>query len=161
MHAIRRVASGSPQALPNPIRMGNQPITRGQAPAHKHDGSRHAHDFTFRDQEITLLGARDEMYIQLDSDIGPVISGFPDRMAKGLIKEGGNHAAMDNAMDIAVLFFHQQPMQAAPINGFLPEGTNQCGEAILMPDKISPAIGGGVIGLLRDHGAGVTETGQG
>jgi hypothetical protein len=30
-----------------------------------------------------------------------------------------------------------------------------------MPDEISPAIGGGVIGLLRDHGAGVTETGQG
>ena len=155
MHAIRRVASGSPQALPHSISMGDQPITRRQPPAHENDGARHAHHFTFRDQEIALLGARDEMHIQLDRHIGAAIGGFPHGVAKGLIEEGGNHAAMDNAVDIAVLVFHQQPMQAAPIDGFLPEGPDQGGEAILMPDEICPAIGSGIIGLLRVYGAGV------
>jgi hypothetical protein len=68
---------------------------------------------------------------------------------------------MDNAMDIAVLFFHQQPMQASAIQGFLPERANQGGEAILMPNEIGPAIGTGVILGLRGHGAHVTQTGQG
>ena len=61
---------------------------------------------------------------------------------------------MNNAMDIAVLFFDQQAMQTPPIHGLLPEGADQGGEAILMPDKIGPAIGGGVIGCFRVHGRG-------
>jgi len=134
--------------------MRDQPITRRQSPAHEYDGTRDTHHLAFRHQEIALLGAGDEMHIQLYRDIRAAIRRFPHRMAKGLIQEGGNHATMDNAMDIAVLFFYQKSVQAAPIHGFLPEGTNQGGEAILMPDEIRPAIGGGVIGCFRVHGGG-------
>ena len=100
------------------------------------------------------------MHIQLNGNIRPAIRSFPDGMAKRLIQKGGNHAAMDNAMDIAVLFFHQQAMQAPPVHSFLPEGANQSGEAILMPDEIGPAIGSGVILGLRVHATGVTQSGQ-
>jgi hypothetical protein len=41
------------------------------------------------------------------------ISSFPNGMAKGLMQEGENHAAMDNAVDIAVLFFQQHPRISA------------------------------------------------
>ena len=134
--------------------MGDQPITRRQSPAHEYDGTRDTHHLAFRHQEIPLLGARDEMYIQLHRDIRAAIGGFPNGMAKGLIQKGGNHAAMDNAMDIAVFFFYQKSVQAPPIHGFLPEGADQGWEAILMPDEIRPAIGGGVIGCFRVHGGG-------
>ena len=64
------------------------------------------------------------MHIQLNGDIRPAIRGFPDSMPKRLVQKGGDHAAMHNAVDIAVLFFHQQPMQAPAIHGFVPEGAN-------------------------------------
>jgi len=134
--------------------MRDQPITRRQLPAHENDGTRDTHHLSFRHQEISLLGAGDEMHIQLHRHIGAAIRCFPHRMAKGLIQEGRNHAAMDNTVDIAVLFFDQQAMQAPPIHGFLPKRADQGGEAILMPDEIRPAIGGGVIGCFRVHGGG-------
>jgi tripartite-type tricarboxylate transporter receptor subunit TctC len=128
-----RVASGSALAerLPHPVGGRHDARSDHELGAHEDHRARPPHHPTVGFDEIADLDRVDEVHVELHGRLGLALVGVPAGHAHRAVREGHQHAALDDAAAVVVLGLGHEGIAKAVAEWSRPERADQADEALV------------------------------